>query len=122
MNRLAGFILLLALVSCERAIDPELVEQQHLDPLDILHRGDKPGHAFDVRRRIRQAQLVASDLRLEEGQPVNGDVPVPVGQHHRLVERARDAGAMAYLVKPARRDEILSTVRRAVAGNAALRA
>jgi DNA-binding NarL/FixJ family response regulator len=39
-----------------------------------------------------------------------------------LVRDLLQKGAMAYLVKPAGRDEILSTVRRAVAANAALRA
>jgi DNA-binding NarL/FixJ family response regulator len=39
-----------------------------------------------------------------------------------MVRDLMQKGAMAYLVKPARRDEILSTVRRAVAANAALRA
>ena len=39
-----------------------------------------------------------------------------------LVRDLLQKGAIAYLVKPASRDEILSTVRRAVAANAALRA
>jgi DNA-binding NarL/FixJ family response regulator len=39
-----------------------------------------------------------------------------------LVRDLLQRGAVAYLVKPAGRDELLSTVRRAVAANAALRA
>src|SRR5947199_7680255 len=32
----------------------ELVERLHLDPLDVLHRGDESGDSIDVRRIIRE--------------------------------------------------------------------
>ena len=86
-----------------------------------LARARRPDAALvDVNMPGGGAEAVIDALSKEA--PEIAIVVLSALEEDTLVRNLVRKGAMAYLVKPAPRDEILETVRRAVAANAAARA
>ena len=91
----------------KEAVELALSRRPDVALVDVNMPGGGARRVIDALQRAAPEIAVVVLSALEED-PLVGD----------LLQK----GAMAHLVKPARRDEILDTVRRAVAANAALRA